>query len=95
MKGNPAIPGGPSVSKPAWRNTAKVFGHVGFFFALGGGAVAITRENLVEKPPSTVAQRLTQSVTKLGAGIGACRWLSADLTNKGLAGISPAGPDLS
>jgi hypothetical protein len=38
MKGSPAVPGGPSASKPRWPNTRKVFGHLGFFlFSAGVG----------------------------------------------------------
>ena len=31
MKGNPAVPGGPSMSRPTWLNAFGAFGHVGFF----------------------------------------------------------------
>jgi YHS domain-containing protein len=30
MEGNPAAPGGPSMSKPTWPNAVRAFGHVGF-----------------------------------------------------------------
>lgn len=36
MKGNPAVPGDPLTSKPAWRVTCKVPHHAGFFFDRGG-----------------------------------------------------------
>jgi hypothetical protein len=38
MKGNPATPGDPLPSKPAWPNTSWVFAHVGFFLARAGGS---------------------------------------------------------
>ncbi len=35
MRGNPAAPGGPSISKPTWSNAARAFRHVGFFVFRG------------------------------------------------------------
>ena len=35
MKGNPAVPGGPSISKPAWRKGVSLSA-TSAFFAFGG-----------------------------------------------------------
>ena len=51
MKGNPAVPGGPSTSRPTWSNTFRVFHRVGLFLlAVTPGGLCHQDRNLGYRP---------------------------------------------
>src|SRR5258708_4291822 len=60
MKGNPAEPGGPAASKPAWPNTLGVLGHAGFFFG-GAGAPQPPGRTRMNQSSAPRAQQIAQA----------------------------------
>src|SRR5687768_6274391 len=47
MKGNPAMPGGPLTSKPAWPDPERGLGRAGFFFACLQGTLDAAENRLL------------------------------------------------
>src|SRR4051812_34152753 len=63
MKGNPARPGGSSVSKPAWSNTSGIRPRRLFFRYRRRGRPQPPGTNPMDKPPLTMAQQIAQAAS--------------------------------
>src|SRR5271157_6374439 len=65
MKGNPAVPGGPSASKPTCSNTRRGYSSTSFFFAFGNpGGFPSPGTNAMARPNSTAAQEVARAASQ-------------------------------
>src|SRR5271157_2159805 len=65
MKGNPAVPGGPSASKPTCSNTRRGYSSTSFFFAFGNpGVFPSPGTNAMARPNSTAAQEVARAASQ-------------------------------
>jgi hypothetical protein len=62
MRGNPALPGGSSTSKPAWSSTSEVFHHAGFLFALATDDHD-DRDDAMDESNLTMAQQIAEAAS--------------------------------